>query len=280
MPNFRYRALTQGGEVVSGSLAAPTAAEVARRIEYLGLVPIDTVIEAGAAGASRFGLTLVRTPRSEDITVFTLDLALLLKAGARLDDGLELLSADIDIGRLRPVIAKVRGAVLAGESFADAISHHPLLFPPIYVALVRVGEASGALPSILEVLANERARSEAVRRKIVDALRYPGFVLFAAGCVLVFFLMFVLPQFATVLRDFGVKLDAIVVAFLGLSDFMRAHRGDRSHHNYRDCWNMAAVTPARRAGEHDVGVCPIAAGAHGNDLSPDCFILPQPRSIA
>jgi len=62
-----------------------------------------------------------------------------------------------------------------------------------------------------------------VRRKIVDALRCPGFVLFAAGCVLVFFLMFVLPQFATVLRDFGVKLDAIVVAFLGLSDFMRAH---------------------------------------------------------
>jgi general secretion pathway protein F len=223
VPSFRYRALTQGGELVSGSISAPTAAEVAHRIEYLGLVPIDSVTEDKAAVSSSERFSFGRRPRAEDITVFTLDLALLLKAGARLDDGLELLSADIDVGRLRPVVAKVRAAVLAGESFADAISHHLSLFTPIYVALVRVGEASGALPHILEVLANERARSEAVRRKIVDALRYPAFILFAAASVLVFFLMFVLPQFATVLRDFGVKLDTIVVAFLWLSDFMRAH---------------------------------------------------------
>jgi general secretion pathway protein F len=223
MPSFRYRALTQGGELVSGSISAPTAAEVAHRIEYLGLVPIDTVTEDTTAATASGSFAFGRRPRAEDVTIFTLDLALLLKAGARLDDGLELLSADIDIGRLRPVVAKVRAAVLAGESFADAISHHPALFTPIFVALTRVGEASGTLPQILEVLANERARSEAVRRKIGDALRYPAFVLFAAGCVLVFFLMFVLPQFASVLRDFGVKLDPIVVVFLGISDFLRAH---------------------------------------------------------
>jgi general secretion pathway protein F len=224
MPNFRYRALTQGGEVVSGSLSAPTAAEVARRIEYLGLVPIDTVIEAGAAGASRFGLTLVRTPRSEDITVFTLDLALLLKAGARLDDGLELLSSDVDIGRLRPTAAKIRASVMSGESFADALAHHPTLFPSMYVALVRVGEASGALDHILEVLAAERARAEALRRKLADALRYPAFVFLAAVCVLFFFLMFVLPQFAAVLRDFGAKLDPMVATFLSLSDLMQHNK--------------------------------------------------------
>jgi general secretion pathway protein F len=224
VPNFRYRALTQGGEVVSGSLSAPTAAEVARRIEYLGLVPIDTVVEGAGAGVSRFGFTLGRQPRAEDITVFTLDLALLLKAGARLDDGLELLASDIDIGRLRPVVAKIRASVLSGESFADALTHHSALFPPMFVALVRVGEASGALDHILEVLANERARAEALRRKLADALRYPAFVFFAAVCVLIFFLMFVLPQFAVVLRDFGAKLDPMVVGFLGLSDFLRNNK--------------------------------------------------------
>jgi len=224
VPNFRYRALTQGGEVVSGSLAAPTAAEVARRIEYLGLVPIDTVVEGAGAGVSRFGFTLGRQPRAEDITVFTLDLALLLKAGARLDDGLELLASDIDIGRLRPVVAKIRASVLSGESFADALTHHSALFPPMFVALVRVGEASGALDHILEVLANERARAEALRRKLADALRYPAFVFCAAVCVLIFFLMFVLPQFAVVLRDFGAKLDPMVIGFLGLSDFLRNNR--------------------------------------------------------
>jgi general secretion pathway protein F len=223
VPNYRYRALTRTGEVVSGSIAAPTAAEVARRIEYLGLVPIDTVAESGAGGA-RFEFTLGRAARAEDVTVFTLDLALLLKAGARLDDGLELLASDIDIGRLRPVVAKIRASVLAGESFADALAHHPALFPPMYVALVRVGEASGALDHILEVLANERARAEALRRKLGDALRYPAFVLFAAVCVLFFFLMFVLPQFATVLRDFGAKLDPMVVGFLGLSDYLQNNK--------------------------------------------------------
>jgi general secretion pathway protein F len=224
VPNFRYRALTQSGEVVSGSLAAPTAAEVARRIEYLGLVPIDTVVEHGAAGGAGFGFTFGRQPRPEDVTVFTLDLALLLKAGARLDDGLELLSSDVDIGRLRPIVAKVRASVLSGESFADALAHHPTLFPSMYVALVRVGEASGALDHILDVLAAERARAEALRRKLADALRYPAFVFFAAVCVLFFFLMFVLPQFAAVLRDFGAKLDPMVIGFLGLSDFMRDNK--------------------------------------------------------
>ena len=88
MPSFRYRALTQGGEVVSGSISATTAAEVARRIEYLGLVPIDTVVEESAAATARARTSLMGRARSEDVTVFTLDLALLLKAGARLDDAL------------------------------------------------------------------------------------------------------------------------------------------------------------------------------------------------
>ena len=68
-----------------------------------------------------------------------------------------------------------------------------------------------SLDEILEVLAAERARAEALRRKLGDALRYPAFVLFAATAVLVFFLLFVLPQFASVLRDFNAKLDPIVL---------------------------------------------------------------------
>ncbi len=223
MPGFRYRALTQAGEIVTGSISAPTVAEVARRIEYLGLVPIDTVSEEANAGQSRWTITLGRRARAEDITVFTLDLSLLLRAGARIDDALELLANDVDIGPLRPAIAKVHASVLSGESFGDAISHHPALFPPMYIALARVGEASNTLDQILEVLADERGRSEALRRKLGDALRYPAFVLFAAMCVMLFFLLFVLPQFATVLRDFGAKLDPVIVIFIGFSDFLQAH---------------------------------------------------------
>ncbi len=223
MPNFRYRAITQSGEIVNGSLSAPTAAEVARRIEYLGLVPVETVVDDGAAAVSRATVAFFNRPRPEDVTVFTRDLALLLKAGARLDDALELLASDTDIGRLHPVVAKIRAGILAGESFAEAIGEHPTLFPGIYIALVQVGESSGKLTQILELIAIERSRAEALRRKLMDALQYPAFVLLAAGCVLTFFLVVVLPQFSSVLRDFGAKSDSAIVVFMDFSDFLRGH---------------------------------------------------------
>jgi general secretion pathway protein F len=222
MQTFRYRAMTQSGELVNGSISAPSASEVAHRIEYLGLVPIETVAEHGAASVSRVTVAFFNRPRAEDVTIFTRDLALLLKAGARLDHALERLADDSDIGRLRPIVGKIRAGILAGESFADAVEQHPAYFPPIYLALVEVGETSGKLPHILEMLANERQRAEALRRKITDALQYPGFILFAASCVLMFFVLFVLPQFSSVLRDFGAKTDSMINTFLGLSEFLRA----------------------------------------------------------
>src|SRR4051794_15667336 len=84
VPNFRYRALTSGGEIVSGSLSAATPADVVSRIEYLGLIPIEAISD-GTVARSRFSLKLGGSLRSEHVTVFTRDLSLLLKAGARLD---------------------------------------------------------------------------------------------------------------------------------------------------------------------------------------------------
>lgn len=223
MQTYRYRAMTQSGELVNGSISAPSASEVAHRIEYLGLVPIETVAEEGAAAVSRATFALFNRPRAEDVTIFTRDLALLLKAGARLDDALGLLADDRDIGRLRSIVGKIRTGILSGESFAEAVAQYPAQFPSIYVALVQVGETSGKLPGILEMLANDRMRSEALRRKVTDALQYPAFLLLAASCVLMFFILFVLPQFSSVLRDFNAKTDSMIGTFIALSDFMRAN---------------------------------------------------------
>src|SRR6201993_5403591 len=124
MPNFRYRALTQSGEIVNGTISAPTSAEVARRIEYLRLLPIETIEDRRSqSGFGAYGL--FGRPSGAEITTFTRDLALLLKAGARLDDALELLAGDTDVGRLRPVVGKLRASLLAGESFADTVAGHP-----------------------------------------------------------------------------------------------------------------------------------------------------------
>ncbi len=222
MPNFRYRALTQNGEIVNGTITAPTLAEVAARIEYLRLLPIETV-EEKRKSASAGGFNLFNQPGPAEVTVFTRDMALLLKAGARLDDALELLASDADVGRLRPVVAKLRTSLLSGESLAEALAAHPNLFPPMYIALVKVGEISGTLDQVLEMLGAERARSEQMRRKLTDAMQYPAFVLVAACCVMLFFILFVLPQFSSVLQDFGARSDTALSYFLRLSDFMRAN---------------------------------------------------------
>jgi general secretion pathway protein F len=222
MPNYRYRALNGNGELVSGAIAAPAPGDVAARVERLGLVLVDNVtLEEG--GAARSVFSLFNKPKAEDVTLFTRDLALLLRAGARINDGLELLAADPDFGSLRPIVADIRSRVVAGESFAEALGRHEGMFPPMYVALIRVGEASGSLDQVLEVLADERTRTEALKRRLGDAVRYPLFVLGAAGCVLLFFLTFVLPQFASVLQDFGAKVDPFILAFLNFSTFLRAN---------------------------------------------------------
>src|SRR3954462_4871292 len=140
MPNYRYRALNSSGELVSGAIAAAAPGDVAQRIERLGLVLVDNVtLEEGGAHGS-FGI--FNKPKAEDVTIFTRDLALLLRAGARINDGLELLSADRDFGRLRPVVADIRSRVVAGKSFAEALARQGGFSPPMYVALIRVGEAS------------------------------------------------------------------------------------------------------------------------------------------
>jgi general secretion pathway protein F len=227
MPTFQYRALTPIGEIVTGSLDATSVAEVNRRVEYLGLIPIEA---AAARNEAKFGTRAVSSalpsltrPRPEDVTIFTNDLALLLQTGARINDALELLATDQEMSRMRPTAASLASSILSGESFGEAISRHPKIFPPIYVALIRIGETSGALVTVLEALAAERQRSEALSRRLSDALRYPAFLLFAAGAVLLFFLNFVLPQFANVFRDFNAKLDPVLATFLRLSDFMRSN---------------------------------------------------------
>ena len=223
MPTFRYRALSQVGEIVSGSIAAPTAAEVGQRIEYLGLIPINSVTEDNKALIKRGdAFVLFSRPRPEDVTIFTGDLALLLRTGARINEALELLAADSDIGRMRSTATKMTSAILAGESFADAIAHHPSVFPPIYVALVRVGEASGNLVPILEAISTERQRAEALRRRLSDTLRYPAFLLLggrAPCCCSSSFSSCRNSQMSS--KTSTRSWIRFLVTFLGISDFLR-----------------------------------------------------------
>ena len=230
MNTFTYRAMTHNGEQVSGTLSAANRDEVARRIDYLGLLPIEIIMAesapadiSGTAQSSVWVRLTRHKPTAEELSSFSRDLALVLNAGAPIDRALTLLLSDTAGARMVPVLRAILAAVTSGESFAAALSHHPDLFPGMYLALVKVGEASGALPQVLDALAQDSQRNEMLRRKITDALRYPAFVLCAAGAVLTFFLTFVLPQFGAILRDFNAKLDPLVAGLLTVSDVLTTH---------------------------------------------------------
>ena len=211
MAKFQYRAMTARGEIVTGEIVAPHASEVVKRLEYLQLIPIETT--GGAEGAGGFASLFTREwtmselfarrLKADDVTTFSRDLALLLKSGVRIDQALELMSDARMSGKIAPVAGALSASVNSGESFADALSRHGDLFPPVYVALARIGETSGGLAGVIDSLAEQRTRMAAMRRKAIDALRYPAFIFLAAFLVLGFFLFFVLPQFAVVLRDLG-----------------------------------------------------------------------------
>jgi general secretion pathway protein F len=221
MPKFAYRALTADGEIVDGVLDAPSADFVGERVAGLGLIPIDGGDAAASAASRAGGGTLGPRPRPDEITVFSRDLALLLRTGVRINNALDLMASDSELGRMRPIVNKLHEAVLGGQSFAEALKARPDAFPPLYVALVGIGEQTAMLPSILEALTAERVRAEAMRRRILDALRYPGFLLVAAFGVMVFFLTFVLPQFAGVFSDMNAKPDPMLATFLALSASLR-----------------------------------------------------------
>src|SRR5580698_3249948 len=134
MPTFHYHALDTNGKLISGDMAAAAAAEVAQKVERLGLVLVDSVTVESGAPSLGFLQGIFNKPRAEDITIFTRDLALLLRAGARINDALELLASDKDAGRLRFVVNSIRSSVMSGESFADALLSQEQLFPAMYVA--------------------------------------------------------------------------------------------------------------------------------------------------
>jgi general secretion pathway protein F len=220
MPQFRYRALTQAGEIVVGEVDAPSREEVVRRIEYLGHLPIEA--EAATQGILRANLFGGKLPRPRDVTVFLRQLALLVGAGLTLEGALQTLADDTSKGMSRFANA-LRSSITAGNSFAEAFERYPTLIEPAYVAMVRAGEASGKLDAILRAIVEDRTRRELLNERFNAAIRYPLFLVASAVLILLFFLIYVVPQFEPVFKDLGGRLNAGAALVLGASDWLRSN---------------------------------------------------------
>ena len=220
MPQFRYRALTQAGDIVVGEVDAPSREEVVRRIEYLGHLPIEAEVatQKSFATARRGG----KPPRTRDVTVFLRQLALLLGAGLTLEGALQTLADDASKA-IAQFANSLRSSISAGDSFAEALERHPTIIEPAYIAMVRAGEASGKLDAILRAIVEDQTRKELLRERFNAAIRYPLFLVGSAVLVLLFFLMYVVPQFEPVFKDLGGRLNAGAAFVLAASDWLRSN---------------------------------------------------------
>ena len=178
MPTFSYKALDSEGSFVVGEIEAPDRRDVARRLERLGYVALDTGAAQQPEATQRF-LSFQRSVGQREITVYLRELSLVLRAGLTLDDALLLLAGEERRG-LAVVSRDLRAAISGGQSFADALKRHPKLFGADLIAMVRVAEASGNLDKILESVGEERLRTERLLDKISSSLRYPAVLLVVA----------------------------------------------------------------------------------------------------
>jgi len=222
MPQYHYRAMTKAGEIVAGEFEAPSREEVVRRAEYLG----HLLIEAEPASASQLrgkaSATQKRAPRRRDVTIFLGQLALLIGAGLTLEAALQTLSEDSNKG-LVWFADSLRATISAGDGFAEALERHPTIIEPAYIAMVKAGEASGKLGSVLSAVVADRTRQELLGERVSSALRYPTFLVASAMAILFFFLLFVVPQFEPVFRDLGDRLNGGAAFVLSASTWLRAN---------------------------------------------------------
>jgi general secretion pathway protein F len=221
MPQFRYRAVTHAGEIVVGEVDAPSREEVLRRIEYLGHLTIDAEIAATGLLARR-QRSIGKKPRSRDVSIFLRQLALLLAAGLTLEAALQTLGEGAGKG-LAGFANGLRASISAGESFADALERHSSIIDRTYVAMVRVGEASGKLDVVLRAIVEDRARRELMADRINSAIRYPLFLIGTAALILLFFLIYVVPQFEPVFKDLGGRLNSGAAVIVVASIWLRAN---------------------------------------------------------
>ena len=222
MPAFTYKALDGDGRFVSGELEADGPADLNRRLEKMGYKPLDTQLRKALPGTETEFFSFRRTIGQREITALLRELALVLRAGLPLVDAIELLVGEQG-GARAAVMRDISRAIGAGSSFHEALQRHPRLFGAELIAVVRVAEASGSLETVLEGVAEDRVRNEHLMDKVTAALRYPAFLMLASIGVLIFLLVAVIPQFSSVIRDFGGAKDGLARFILEASDFVIAH---------------------------------------------------------
>ncbi len=157
-----------------------------------------------------------------DIAGFARQLATMITAGVPMVQSLDIIAKGHENPAMEELVTAIKNNVEAGNSLADSLAQHPRHFDDLFVSLVEAGEQSGSLESLLDKIATYKEKTEAIKAKIKKAMFYPISVLVIAFIVSAILLIFVVPTFEDLFKDFGADLPAFTTFVINLSKFMQA----------------------------------------------------------
>ncbi|HTD36440.1 MAG TPA: type II secretion system F family protein [Candidatus Limnocylindrales bacterium] len=212
---YRYAARTAAGELVRGTMEAPSADAVLASLRTRALFVTAVDREPAAMRALGRPLRLGR-PSRRALLAFFRSFSTLIRAGVPMRRALDVAIERTSDAALRESLRAVLADVEHGSSLGDAMARRPRGFAPLYVAMVRAGEAGGILDDVLERLATFLERDADLRKKLRSALAYPAVVVVAALGLALFLVARIVPMFGQMFEAFHAELPPTTRALLAL----------------------------------------------------------------
>lgn len=229
MTAFAYKALTAAGKEVSGVDEAESAASLRSHLRSKNLVPVsvsELVSKRAGGKTSAADVSLARIGRQiklHETVLFTRQLATLLASGLQVVEALTTAAAQSERPAVQKMITAIRERVQEGHPLASGFALFPKVFSTMYCAMVRAGEASGQLDTVLERLADYTESQQEMRDKLTSAAVYPCVMVVMSVAVVIFLLAYVVPQLVTLFQSSGQVLPLITRVMIALSDGVKSY---------------------------------------------------------
>jgi type IV pilus assembly protein PilC len=211
---FVWEGTDKRGVTMKGEQPAKTANMVRAELRRQGITPKVVKVKGkplfGGAG---------KTIKPRDIAAFSRQLATMIKSGVPIVQALEIISGGQKNPKMRDLVTSVRTDIEGGSSLYEALGQHPVQFDDLFRNLVKAGESAGVLEVVLDTIATYKENIEALKGKIKKALFYPVMVVAVAIIVSAILLIFVVPTFEKVFKEFGADLPALTLFVMKLSQF-------------------------------------------------------------
>lgn len=220
MTEFQYAGTTADGKSCQGSIRAPNAEAARMRLLGQGITPVRLADGSEAAAQDAATGPTVKLKRA-DVLLFTREMAHLKQANMPLDRALAMLKQTANNERLQAFLTKVQEGVRGGKSLYQSLLPFEADLGRQYLVLIRAGETSGALHTVLKELTIQLEADDKLRNYVISSMTYPVILLVVAVCSVALLLAFVVPQFRSIFDSMGDKLPYLTQLVLRLSDFLR-----------------------------------------------------------